>query len=164
MKTSANGISFIKRWEGLVTRAYRDVAGVWTIGYGHTQGFKTGRFSADCEIKPFEAETLLRADLREREETVCALISVGLNQNEFDALVSFEFNTGALERATALKLLNVGDRLAAANALTWWNKARVKGQLVEIPGLTRRRAAEADLFLTPASRARRRTTQRRVIR
>lgn len=150
MRVSQSGVQFIKRWEGCELAAYRDIAGVWTIGYGHTEGFRAGRFCAQSRIDALEAETLLRSDLRSREETVEHLVSATLNQNEFDALVSFEFNTGGLARSTALRRLNRGHRVSAAEALTWWNKATVGGKTVIVPGLTRRRAAEAVLFLKPA--------------
>ncbi len=146
---SPDGVAFIKQWEGLETSAYRDVAGVWTIGYGHTAGFREGRFDPASKIDERQADALLRADLAAREATVRRLVALTLNQHEFDALVSFEFNTGALARSTALRLLNAGDRAAAANALTWWNKATVNGELTAVPGLVRRRAAEAALFLKP---------------
>jgi lysozyme len=151
MRTSRNGVDFIKRWEGLETKAYRDVAGVWTIGYGHTEGFRDGRFGPDAKIKAFEAETLLREDLTPREDIVARLVKVQVNQNEFDALVSFEFNTGGLHRSTALRRLNNENRLGAAEALTWWNKATIAGEIVTVPGLVRRRAAEAVLFLKPVA-------------
>ncbi len=149
MTVSPEGLDFIKRWEGLETKAYPDVAGVWTIGYGHTDGFRDGRLGPASEIDEARAEALLRADLAGREETVRRLVRIGINQHAFDALASFEFNTGALARSTALKRLNAGDRAGAAAALLWWNKARIDGALVEIPGLARRRAAEAALFLKP---------------
>lgn len=150
IKTSDAGVDFIRRWEGLETSAYRDIAGVWTIGYGHLAGFRDGRFGCDSVIDEAAAEALLRADLAPREETVRTLVRVSLNQQEFDALVSFEFNTGALARSTALRRLNAGNRLAAAEALTWWNKATIDGALRIVPGLVRRRAAEALLFLKTA--------------
>ena len=152
MATSDAGAAFIRRWEGLATTAYRDVAGVWTIGYGHTAGFREGRFGPVSVIDAAEAETLLRYDLVSREETVRRLVRVDVNQHEFDALVSFEFNTGALARSTALRRLNDGNRLAAAEALTWWEKATIDGVLTVVPGLVRRRAAEAVLFLRATTR------------
>ena len=145
MRVSPAGVDFIKRWEGLETRSYRDIANVWTIGYGHTgPDVRPGATIAETE-----AAALLQRDLVSREESVARLVDVPLNQNEFDALVSFEFNTGGLARSTALKRLNEGDRLGAAEAFAWWNKARIDGALQEVEGLTRRRAAEAVLFLTP---------------
>ncbi len=149
MKISARGIELIKQFEGLELEAYQDIAGVWTIGYGHT--------GSDVEpgmrISEREAEALLRRDLKSRENAVENFTSVDLNQNEFDALVSFVYNVGAeaYRRSTARRRLNRNDRLGAADALTWWNKATVGGVLREIAGLTRRRAAERALFLTPTN-------------
>lgn len=149
MKTSERGVELIKRFEGLELEAYQDIAGVWTIGYGHTGAdVKPG-----MTITEREAEALLRKDLGPREDAVNRLTSVPLNQNEFDALVSFVYNVGAdaFRKSTARKRLNRGDRVGAAEALTWWNKATVAGVLREVTGLTRRRAAEKALFLTPAN-------------
>ncbi len=149
MRISERGINLIKSFEGLELEAYQDIAGVWTIGYGHTgPDVKPG-----MRISEREAEALLRKDLKPREDAVERLVTVPLNQNEFDALVSFVYNVGveAFRRSTALKRLNRGDRLGAADALTWWNKATVGGVLREVLGLTRRRAAEKALFLTPAN-------------
>lgn len=148
MRTSANGVALIKRFEGLELEAYQDIAGVWTIGYGHTGD----RAQPGNQITEHGAEQLLVADLAPREAAVNNLVKVPLNQNEFDALVSFVFNVGAgaFAGSTALTRLNRGDRIRAAEALTWWNKATVGGTLREVQGLTRRRAAEKELFLTPA--------------
>ena len=149
MRTSENGISLIKRFEGLELEAYQDIAGVWTIGYGHT--------GSDVEpgmrISEREAEELLKRDLKPRENAVDRLTNVSLNQNEFDALVSFVYNVGenAYKNSTARRRLNNKDRVGAAEALTWWNKATVNGVLREVTGLTRRRAAERALFLEPVN-------------
>lgn len=147
MKTSQNGIDLIKRFEGLELESYRDIAGIWTIGYGHT-GPEVG---IDQHISEQEAEALLRHDLVSREKAVSGLVNVPLNQFEFDALVSFVYNVGigAFTRSTARRRLNKGDREGAADALTWFNKATVQGVLRPVAGLTRRRAAERSLFLTP---------------
>ena len=147
MKTSQSGIALIKRFEGLELEAYQDIAGVWTIGYGHTGP----DVQPGMRISEREAEELLLRDLRPRENAVDQLTSTPLNQNEFDSLVSFAYNVGidAYQRSTARARLNRGDRMGAANALAWWNKATVGGVLREVLGLTRRRAAERALFLTP---------------
>ena len=147
MKTSQAGIDLIKRFEGLELESYLDIADVWTIGYGHT-GPEVG---PDQRITANEAEALLRHDLVSREKAVSRLTRVSLNQNEFDALVSFVYNVGigAYERSTARRRLNNGDRLGAGDALTWWNKATVNGVLRPVRGLTVRRTAEKALFLTP---------------
>ncbi len=148
MRISEAGIDLIKRFEGLELESYQDIAGVWTIGYGHTE-----TAGPDQKISAREADDLLRRDLAPRERAVEQLVKVPLNQNEFDALVSFVFNVGigALKSSTALKRLNRNDRLGAADALTWWNKATVAGVLREVTGLTRRRASERALFLTPTN-------------
>lgn len=150
MKTSSNGIELIKSFEGLELEAYKDIAGIWTIGYGHTgSDVKSGRI-----ISVKEAENLLRTDLESREQAVSDLVSVPLNSNEFDALVSFVYNVGseAFKKSTARTRLNAGDRVGAAEALTWWNKATVNGELKEVLGLTRRRLAEKALFLEPVDK------------
>ena len=147
MRTSENGVELIKRFEGLELEAYQDIAGIWTIGYGHTGP----DVEPGMKISERDAEELLRRDLKPREQAVASAAKVPLNQNEFDALVSFVYNVGAaaLRSSTALKRLNRGDRFGAAEALTWWNKATVGGVLREVLGLTRRRAMERALFLTP---------------
>lgn len=148
MKISEAGIDLIRRFEGLELESYQDIAGVWTIGYGHTE-----TAGPNQKINEREAEELLRRDLAPRERAVEQLVSVGLNQNEFDALVSFVFNVGAnaFKNSTARKRLNRNDRIGAGEALTWWNKATISGVLREVRGLTRRRAAEKALFLTPVN-------------
>lgn len=151
MRISDRGIELLKQFEGCELEAYQDIAGIWTIGYGHTgpdvqEGMK---------ISESDAEAILRQDLKSREKAIERLVHVPLNQNEFDALVSFVYNVGegALKGSTALKRLNKGDRVGAAEALTWWNKATVNGVLREVKGLTRRRQAEKALFLTPVEPA-----------
>lgn len=149
MKISDAGIGLIKRFEGLMLEAYQDIAGIWTIGYGHTGP----DVQPGMKISEREAEELLKRDLKPREDAVGRLVRVPLNQNEFDALVSFVYNVGinAFDKSTARRRLNAGDRGGAAEALTWWNKATVGGVLQVINGLTRRRAAERALFLEPTT-------------
>ena len=149
MRVSERGIELLKQFEGLELEAYQDIAGIWTIGYGHTGP----DVQPGMRITEREAEALLRRDLKSREDAVDRLSSVPLNNNEFDALVSFVYNVGieAFRGSTARKRLNRGDRMGAADALTWWNKATVGGVLREVLGLTRRRASERALFLTPTS-------------
>lgn len=145
MKTSAHGIGLIKRFEGLALDAYHDVAGILTIGYGHT-GAEVAQGLVWTEQV---AEAALTRDLEFSEEAINRLVTAPLNQNEFDALVSFVYNVGvsAFKNSTALKRLNAGDRLGAAEALTWWDKATVDGVRRRVKGLTSRRAVERDLFL-----------------
>ena len=143
--TGQRGIDLIKQFEGLRLTAYQDMVGVWTIGYGHT-----GRdVKAGMTITQQQAEQLLINDLAQFERGVNDLVTVQINQNQFDALVSFSYNlgVGALQKSTLLRLLNAGSYQPAADEFPRWNRAG--GNVVA--GLTRRRYAERQLFLTPIS-------------
>lgn len=151
MKTSAAGVALIKRFEGLELEAYQDIAGVWTIGYGHTASAKPG-------LKWTEqiAEAALARDLESREDAIGRLFGAPLNQNKFDALVSLVYNIGvaALQTSTVRKRINSGESdFAIAEAWRWWNKARVNGVLTTVQGLVNRREAEIALFMTPVDQA-----------
>lgn len=142
MKTSPNGVSLICEFEGFREKAYRDVVGVWTIGYGFIKGVQEGD-----TITLEDARIRLRSELAEYEHAVLKACTNPPNQNEFDALVCFAFNVGAsgMAKSSVIKAHNRGDHQAAARAFSLWNKA---GGVV-YAGLTRRRAAEAALYLTP---------------
>ena len=144
MKTSTVGINLIKEFEGCGLTAYKCPAGVWTIGYGHTKDVKQG-----MKITKEQATNLLTEDLKTYENYVNKYVTVSLNQNQFDALVSFTFNCGggALKTSALLRKLNKGDYEGAANELLRWNKANGK----VLAGLTRRRKAERELFLKQSS-------------
>jgi lysozyme len=157
MKTSLTGRKLIEQFEGLILQAYDDyndhvvkqgdtVHGTLTIGYGHTTSAGPPAVYIGQQIDKTTADQILAQDLSVVEKEVNTLIKVPLNQNQFDALVSFHFNTGALGRSSILKLLNAKNYLAAADALLLYNKA---GGRV-LAGLVRRRQAEKALFLTPA--------------
>jgi len=144
MKTSDNGINFIKSFEGFSAVPYKDIVGVCTWGWGHA---RKGEESIPAEpLSESDGTKLLCSDLLSREAAVCGMVTVPLNQNQFDALVSFVFNLGerALETSTLLKTLNAGDYAGAAEQILRWNRAG--GQ--PVPGLTRRREAERLLFLS----------------
>lgn len=152
MQTSDNGIAKIKQWEGFRGKAYRDGGGVWTVGYGHTSDVNL-TVTSTTVISEAEAERLLRIDLREAEDVVNEYVKVQLNQNQFDALVSFIFNIGkgskkqpGFTTSTLLRKLNAGDYNAVPKELARWNKDN--GKVVD--GLTNRRAAEAGLWATGA--------------
>lgn len=137
------GLKLIMQFEGLHLEAYRCAAGVWTIGYGHTAGVKQGQ-----TITQSQAEEYLRQDCRKFEQyannAAYVPIAAQLNQNQFDALVSFAFNCGAGN----LKKLCAGRSAAQiAAAMPLYNKAAGK----MLTGLVRRRAAEVALFNTPCA-------------
>lgn len=151
MKTSKNGVKFIAQWEGLYLNTYKDVAGVLTIGYGHTSAAGAPKVVEGMTITKDQAESILANDLGKVEDDVNRLVKVKLTQNQFDALVSFHFNTGALGRSSALKYLNEGNYEQAAKNLTLYNKATINGKLQTVKGLVNRREAERKLFLTKAT-------------
>ena len=134
MKTSNKGIELIKSFEGCCLNAYKCPAGIWTIGYGHTFGVKEGQV-----ITQEQAEKYLIEDLTEYELYVMET-GLKLNQNQFDALVSFTCNCGV---GNLKKLINNRDIPEIADALLLYNKANGK----VLTGLVRRREAERALFV-----------------
>lgn len=146
MKTNDAGIALIKEFEGCRLTAYPDPGTggePWTIGFGHTGGVKR-----DDVITMETAEQLLRQDLTKFESNVAAACEgIDTTENQFAAMVSFCYNVGPanFRKSSVLKAHQRGDKTAAANAFKLWNKAAGK----VLPGLTRRRAAEAQLYLKP---------------
>lgn len=139
---SENGLELIKRWEGCSLNAYQDVAGVWTIGYGHTAGVH-----CNDVITQEEADRMLERDIIDYNTAVCKYNNrYGWSQNEEDALTSFCYNCGA---GNLDKLLDRGKRSkeVIAEKMLLYNKAGGK----VILGLQNRRKDEQKLFLTPDS-------------
>lgn len=147
MKLSPIGFKLIKSYEGLRLNSYLCPAGVWTIGYGHT-----GDVQPNTKIDEKQADALLKQDLVKFEKTVLDNVKVDINQNQFDALVSFSFNVGpqAFKDSTLVKRLNNGENpnSVAAEELPKWNKG--DGKVLE--GLNRRRSAELELFCSEPPR------------
>jgi lysozyme len=133
------GLALIKTFEGCKLKAYKCPAGVWTIGYGSTGA----HVQPGMVMTQAEADTLLRKDLARFEDAV-RRFAPRATQGQFDAMVSLAFNIGiaALQRSTVLRRHNAGDHEGAAAAFMMWNKAGGK----VLNGLTRRRAAEANLY------------------
>lgn len=153
MKLSDHGIAVIKNFEGLRLDAYRDSAGVWTIGYGST------RYHDGKAVKPgdklsneAQADALFRNTLSQYEDAVNKYVKVPITQNQFDALVSFTYNegTGALAGSSLLILLNEKDFEGAAEHFLLWNKITdpKTGKKVVLDTLENRRKEESQLFLT----------------
>ena len=140
MRTGNKGIELIKHFEGCELEAYKCPAGVWTIGYGHIKGVHEG-----MTITESQAEEMLKSELHEYEGYINDYVTVPLNQNQFDAMVSWVYNLGGgnLRASTLLKVLNAGEYDEVPAQMLRWNKAG--GKVLE--GLTRRRQAEADLFV-----------------
>ena len=141
MKTSPKGIALIKEFEGLRLKAYKCPGGVWTLGYGHTAGVKPGMVISEAQ-----AEEYLMADLIASEKYLNDL-RLAINQNQFDALISFIYNvgTGKFSRSTLLRKVraNPQDNSIMDEFLRWvYSKGRV------LPGLQRRRLAEMKLYFS----------------
>jgi len=154
MQLSENGFKIIKNFEGLRLSAYRDAAGVWTIGYGST------RYHDGKPIKPgdqlaseAQADALFANTLGQYEDTVNRYVKVPLTQNQFDALVSFTYNegTGALQESTLLVKLNEKNYAEAAAHFLAWDKITdpKTGQKVVCDTLVQRRREESQLFMQP---------------
>lgn len=142
VKISDNGLTLIKAHEGLRLEAYPDPGtggDPWTVGYGHTKGVKPGDVISEAEASDF-----LRQDVAWVEDCVNENVNGPLTQNQFDALCSFVFNVGcgAFRSSTLCRLINEGNFEGAAGQFSRWNKAA--GRV--LPGLTRRRKEEAELF------------------
>lgn len=140
MTTSNRGIDLIKEFEGLSLKAYLCPAGRWTIGYGHTAGVRKGQV-----ITQDDAGRMLADDCHVAERTLNAL-GVNFRQEQFDALVSWIFNlgTGSFSTSTLRKRILAGaaDEQVADEMVRWVNASGKP-----MPGLMRRRVAEANMFL-----------------
>jgi lysozyme len=167
MKTSSAGLEFIARWEGLILNPYMDVASLWTIGVGHLIK-PTDSFSAitNSQIKDLltskdknhpvaklmisreEALDILAKDIKSVEDDLKKFIKTTLNQNQFDALVSFGFNcgTGVFKTSGACKAVVAGHFDDVPTKLLDWSKIRINGELKTNKGLFARRTAEGQLF------------------
>lgn len=136
------GRALIRAFEGLRLTAYKCPAGFWTVGYGHTLTARPG-----LRITETEADKFLTDDLARVENSVAALVRVPLTSNQFSALCCLAFNigTGAFGGSSLRRLLNRGWYDQVPVQMKRWTK--VNGQ--PLPGLERRRAAEAALWNTP---------------
>lgn len=142
MRTSERGKELIKSFEGLRLQSYQCLAGIWTIGYGHTKNV-----SRDDVITRETAEHYFNESILQKEQIVKKFVTVSLNQQQFDALVSFVFNLGEgnFRRSTLLQKINQNDFAGASQEFKRWIYANGK----QAPGLLRRRKAEEQLFSQP---------------
>jgi lysozyme len=147
-KASQKGLDLIKRFEGLELKPYKCPAGIPTIGYGNTyypSGSKVNL--TDPAITKEKAEELLKFLLGSYEKDVDSFCRDDINQNQFDALVSFAYNCGprSLKSSTLLKKVNINPNdVTISDEFMKWNKA---GGRVLV-GLTKRRQAEADFYFS----------------
>lgn len=157
MQTGVAGRKLIEASEGLFLNAYDDfndhivkpgeqIHGTLTIGYGHTSVAGPPRVYVGQVITPENADDILSADLHSVELEVAHLVKVPMTQNQFDALVSFQYNTGWLAHphCSLLNALNNGNYNLAASDFMLYDRA--SGKILN--GLVRRRNAERNLFNT----------------
>lgn len=138
---SEDGMMLTKAFEGLRLDAYQDVAGVWTVGYGHTGP----DLLAGMTISQADADAMLWADLSTAVACVNRAVTGQISQQQFDALVDFCFNVGRgnFLQSSLLRKLNLGDHAGAAAQFLLWVNAGGK----RVGGLTRRRQAEREMFV-----------------
>jgi len=138
------GLLALGRFEGLVPAPYLDATGTWTFGIGHTAAAglpdpaeMPRGLPKDVDAAIREAFRVFREDIRIYEAEVRRAVTVPLKPHEFDALVSFHYNTGGIARAVLTRHLNTGNPTAAANAFLYWRRPA---------SVLPRREAERDLF------------------
>lgn len=149
MRISEKGIALIKEFEGCRLTAYPDPGtggAPWTIGYGWTHPVDGKPVKPGMTIDQATADRLLKTGLVSYEQDVSRLVRVKLTQGQFDALVSFVYNLGAMRFSTStlLRKLNAGDYTGAADEFLRWVSPGTKVEA----GLRRRRQAERALFLS----------------
>ena len=140
LQLSPSGLSLIETFESKRNKAYQDIKGIWTIGYGHTGP----EVVSTLVWSDTQCNWALQEDVLWAAKAIQDNVSVVLNQNQFDALVSFTFNVGigSFNNSTLLHLLNKGDYDGVALQFVHWMYA---GTVIST-GLLRRRKAEAALF------------------
>lgn len=151
MKVPAQAVDIVKKWEGFVGHTYKDAVGVFTIGYGTTAEAGVGIIPVPgMTITERQATVYLMRGLEKFADQIRPAITAPINDNEFSAFLSLAYNIGpgAFRKSTALKRFNAGDRLGAAEALTWFDKAGGR----TLKGLQKRRQEEKALFLTQTTR------------
>ncbi|MEO1690485.1 MAG: lysozyme [Cyanobacteria bacterium J06631_6] len=142
--------NLVKQFEGFRSSAYIDSSGLPVIGYGQTRvNGRTVRMGQ--YITQAQANAALEQELYHIQKLVLNHVKVDLNPYQLGALTSLVYNAGTvvIKNSTLIRKLNAGDYLGASQEFVRWNKANRGGQLVVFPGLTRRRIAEQQLFLTP---------------
>lgn len=148
MKISENGLKLIKKFEGLSLKPYLCSAGIPTIGFGNTFYENMKKVTLQDEtITEERADSLFNFLVTTNfVNVVNRLVIVDINQNQFDALVSFVYNLGSgnFEKSTLLKKVNQEDFIGASLEFEKWNRASGK----VLNGLTKRRLSEKELFLS----------------
>lgn len=144
---SSPGLEFLKRREDCKLKAYLDLGGIPTIGYGSLHLLNGMLVKLGDTITQKEADLLLAHECMGIVNRLTHLINVSLTQFQIDALTSFVYNIGvAAFRNSTIRLLINQDALIDEDEFTRWNKAHIDGKLVAVKGLTNRRKLEYQLF------------------
>lgn len=149
MRTGQKGLALIKSFEGFYSKPYMDPVGIPTIGYGVIK-YPNGRkvTMKDLSITEQQASEYLAQLLEQTyEKEVNRLIKVPLNQNQFDALVSFAYNLGGANLASSTLLKKINKNPCDQSIRNEFSKWRLAGGKV-LSGLVRRRKSEADLYFS----------------
>ncbi len=152
LKTSNEGLNFIKEHEKLRLKAYEIDDGMITIGWGHSESVGTSQYVVGQEISEYEAERLFRKDIKKVEEGIRGLfekwigqgLDVKISQHMWDSMISMAYNMGVngLRGSDIIQSLKQEDYLAAADSIL-----TTKIDPIKFPGLENRREAEKELFL-----------------
>lgn len=145
-------IDLIKQYEGFRSYAYIDTSGLPVIGYGQSR-INGREVTMGQYITQAQADAALEAELHHIQNLVLAHVEVELTPHQLGALTSLVYNAGTrvITQSTLSRKLNAKDYRGAAAEFVRWNKANQGGRLIAMPGLTKRRIAEKNLFLTPYS-------------
>lgn len=145
-------VSLIKEFEGFKSQAYIDTDGTPVIGYGLSK-IAGKPVQLGDRISPERADAALKSHLQEINQELAKIVKVNLNESQKSALASISFNVGVngIKNSTLIRKINNQDFAGAANEFLRWDKANMRGRLVQLPGLTRRRSAERQLFLDRSS-------------
>lgn len=143
-------IALVKEFEGFRSQAYWDTDGTPVIGYGLSK-IEGKSVNIGDRIEQTQADHALEKQLQLIQTQIEQVVTVKLNDHQLGALASLAFNVGfdGIKNSTLLRKVNAQDYVGAANEFLRWNKANVGGRLVTLAGLSRRRQAERELFLTP---------------
>lgn len=147
MTTKSKAAEIISIFEGKENEAYQDQGGVWTVGFGNTWNHDENRpVRQGDKISDKKAIEWLKIAIKDVQNLIDDIVKVPINQNQKDSLTSLAYNIGksAFAKSTLLRLLNQNaPKIEVADQFLRWNK--VKGKV--IPGLTKRRIKERELFL-----------------
>lgn len=137
MNISTKGLIELAGHEGIVLEPYKDSVGVWTIGVGHTKAAGPPDPKTSRKLELHEAIDLFKHDLKSYVRDVNQVVKIGINQHQFDALVSFHYNTGGIEEAALVQSLNAGHVDLAGEQFMNWRRP---------PSIIKRRKKEQRLF------------------